>query len=125
MTNSEAAFAIRAIHDGHNMAHAVGANITMVTDNIDAAIAVASMFPKSCKVRATKLFGADSVRGYVEFQVHLYENGVNGGVNETGIRRYKTLMKHCAKWGVPVVMAERRYANAFESIEAFEIAAGI
>lgn len=72
----------------------------------------AAQFPKSLRVMGTALStqynyldpacqntGRVTV-GYVKFQAKLYEDGVNGGKNETGIKRLKSFVKHCARLGI-------------------------
>lgn len=80
-----------------------------IVDTLEEAQAIKTTFPKSCKVRAMTLGtfegtpGTDSYRriekAVVDFHVKLGADLVNGGYNETGIRRYRTLRKTIAAQG--------------------------
>jgi hypothetical protein len=80
--------------------------------------AFAAHFPKSAGVRATSLGGADYdwdehgkivsgsgrnwVSAYLTFRVQLRADGVNKGVNETGVKRYRALRRHAERLGYTV-----------------------
>lgn len=62
-------------------------------------------FPKSVKARAYPVSGAPEGMYYrVSMQVQLIANGVNGGRNETGVKRYRTARRvigDAAVWTMP------------------------
>lgn len=72
------------------------------------AIELASRFPKSAKVRGTAIGGMRDEngnrceRGWVGFIAKLATDGVNGGTNETGLRRFASFEKTVAALGLPV-----------------------
>ena len=72
---------------------------------------VAALFPKSVG------FGR-----YGDMFVKLTSNAVNGGVNETGIRRYRSLVRHAAKLGVEIVWTTGNVRNAYQTQADFEAA---
>lgn len=75
-------------------------------DTHEDAVAHADSLPKSSKVRALRVRGyregEPAESGVTNFQASLRKDGVNGGVNETGIKRYKALRNHLDKVGTPV-----------------------
>jgi len=88
-----------------------------------------ALFPKSTKLKASgcstfdeetnRRFVIPTIRGSVE----LRSNGVNGGVNETGIKRYRSIVKHADKLGIEIVFGTR-FQNAYADRAAFEQAIG-
>jgi hypothetical protein len=58
---------------------------------------------------------------YIVWHAALQADGVNGGVNETGLRRYRRLLAWAAEHGVPVVWAGT-YSNAYASQADLEAA---
>lgn len=77
------------------------------TDTADEARAVRDLFPRSLRVNGGPLTSyADSghsiERGWVELTVKLRADGANGGVNESGIRRYRSMRKHLERLGAHV-----------------------
>lgn len=87
-----------------------GAQIVMVTRTVAEAQAIAALFPKSVKVRATEFtthrkgqYHENFVLGYVHLPfVQLATNGVNGGRNETGLKRLRSFYQACLKHNLPV-----------------------
>ncbi len=75
--------------------------------------AVAARFPKSCQVRVTRTASLDwdGDRGSVKMQVKLSPDAVNRGVNEAGLRRYRSFARHAARLGYRVVYAAT-YGNS-------------
>ena len=63
-------------------------------DETDEAIAFAASFPKSAGV---KVHGANATA-----RATLRSDEVNGGVNETGIRRYQSLITRAQKLGITI-----------------------
>lgn len=89
-------------------------NASIATDTIEAAQALAAQFPKGAKVSANPhgCSQADgTVTGLVNFRVTLQADGVNGGKNETGVKRYRAFRKGLAALNIPAefVMA---YTNS-------------
>lgn len=61
---------------------------------VAAAEEFAAKFPKSCGLRVGGGCDADGTRyGVVTTHVNLYADGVNGGVNETGVKRLKRFLR--------------------------------
>lgn len=67
---------------------------------ISATPEIAAQLPKGVRLNA---------RGsaYIEFR----SNGANGGVNETGVKRVKALLKAIDKLGLPVVFTQPAYVK--------------
>lgn len=96
---------------------------------------VAATFPKSAKVRGTSLStfegkpGADDYRnfvcGLVIFDADLASNGVNGGINETGLRRYRAMRKALAAAGIETEWAAGGYVSSYATEADFHAAAGL
>ncbi len=83
----------------------------------DEATALAASFPRSVRARA--------VGATVRLEIALRANGANGGVNETGLRRYATFRRVAAKLGPEVVYVPGNAVNAFRTAADFEAVAGI
>ena len=90
------------------------------------AVAFVAQFPKSLGLRATTLTryegGRSIVTGYVTFQAKLLADGTNGGRNESGVRRYRSLRKHAQRLGVAVEWKASRSVNVYQTEEEFEAA---
>lgn len=56
----------------------------------------------------------DFFSGYADFR----KNGVNGGVNEAGIKRVRTLLKAAEKGGIPV-MYQATCTNSIATLDEF------
>lgn len=105
----------------------VTANIEVPT--LEAAQALAAEFPKTTKVRATTLTSpidgdytkGSRVTGIVTFQATTASNGVNGGTNETGIRRLRSFRKALAGLGISESI-ETPYSNSLSADEFEEMA---
>ena len=83
----------------------------------------AAQFPKSAKVFAGLLYTENGTRGWASAQASLVSDGVNGGVNETGLRRYRTIVKTAERLGIEILWVARA-GNAYATREAFEAAIG-
>lgn len=82
-------------------------------------------FPKGCKTRAIVITMEDrSVKGLVRMDARLVPDGVNAGVNETGVKRYRAIVKAAAKLGVEIEYVANA-GNSYPTREAFEAAIGI
>jgi hypothetical protein len=72
----------------------------------ETAQAVAVTFPKSLRVksnRATRLQGREWIHsGVIYLEVRLSPGKVNGGANETGLKRIRGFFAACAKQGIAV-----------------------
>jgi hypothetical protein len=99
--------------------------ITAKCSTVEAAREIAALFPKSMKVRATTLTsyatGEAVVTGIICFRAGLRSDGVNGGRNETGIKRYRSLVAKLAKHGFSTEYVAQ-WSNAYPTLEAFEAA---
>lgn len=92
-----------------------GWQATASFDEPDEAIAFAASFPKSAGV---KVHGANATA-----RATLRGDGVNRGTNETGIRRYRSLISRAQKLGVTIEWhASSTTRTALISQEAFEAA---
>ncbi|GIH07512.1 hypothetical protein Rhe02_55790 [Rhizocola hellebori] len=88
----------------------------------------AALFPKTAKLTTVTCYDPSrgTKTGIAENYSNLTADGSNGGVNETAIRRYRTLVKAAAKLGITVAWyADPRTSNAYQTREEFERAAGI
>lgn len=67
--------------------------------------AYAAQFPKSAKMRTSEYGnGGDKARwGLVRFDVRTASDGVNGGVNESGLKRLATIRRTAAKLGFEII----------------------
>jgi hypothetical protein len=112
-------------HDGQPQ----GWKLVLVLETVEQAREFVAAAPKSLKLRATTLTGPinDAYEngsrewGYVTTDAALLKDGVNGGVNETGIKRYWSLKKWAAKAGVELVWT-RQWANSYATQADFEAA---
>lgn len=97
--------------------------IRMDTFDEAAATEIASRFPKSARLRVTTLSFSDGRPkvSYIIGRGNLVANGANGGINETGAKRYHTLIRAAAKAGVSIRW-EARWGNSYPSAHAFETA---
>lgn len=64
--------------------------------------ALLALLPKSTKARATSLWTQDGSIPGIDFHAKLLSDRVNGGVNESGIRRLRTLVAKLQALGVGV-----------------------
>lgn len=85
-----------------------------------AAVDVIGQFPKSCRLRAYPVNAGS-------FSVHivLEPNGANGGVNETGVKRIRTILATCDRLGIAVEYVGTGYGNVYPTFDDFKVAAGI
>lgn len=87
------------------------------TSTFEEAQRVAATFPKSVKLVSTHLSGdPDGQSGYVSFNASFVANGTNGGVNETGLRRYRTFRRFAASLGHEVLWTAT-FGNAVTEAE--------
>jgi hypothetical protein len=96
-------------------------SISTLAADRDEAEAFVAKFPKSVKL-GVSVFGNSGNHarmGFVQQSIKLSANGVHGEKNETGIKRYYTFKKACAKLGITIVM-NTHSANSYESLEALE-----
>lgn len=98
--------------------------ISMFVDTRETAQMFVATLPKSLRVRATTMsLSGSQLLGMVSFRVSLNADGVNGGVNETGVKRYRRYLKALADAGVEVKWDnEARCTNSYASPEEFEAA---
>lgn len=83
-------------------------------------------FPKSCGMRANTLHtydesGESVMRGHLSARGDLVADGANHGRNETGIRRYRAILRAAAKLGLAVEY-RAEYRSSYPTREAFEAA---
>lgn len=80
----------------------------------EAAQAYAAQFPKSTKPHITRCSGGGEAETWsVNWNVQLSQNGVNGGVNETGIKRMLKVLEvmgSSAQW-------QWTHKNSYSSLE--------
>lgn len=82
--------------------------------------AFVALLPKSCKVRASTITGRDYQAGLVKFNAMLAADGVNGGRNETGIKRYRALAAACERIGCPIIWT-MPFSNSITEAELAEL----
>ncbi len=96
--------------------------INLYTETMEQAEEIVSRFPKSAKLRTGVLhngyYGKPN-SAYVTSRIQLLSDGVNGGRNETGIKRLASFFKKAEKLGLPVEWISP-YKNSYETREAFE-----
>ena len=91
--------------------------ISLTCDTAEEAEEFAALFPKSYKVRTTRvsvLNGDDYYSAYQE--TWLYSNGVNGGVNEAGVSRIKKTLAKMEKLGIETEW-KVCYGNSYKTKE--------
>lgn len=113
MTVADARFTLDATEDA--------AWLTGWVDSPELAREIAATFPKSVKMRGGAVGGAGPDyrnpdgsrrdRGYLRLQLRLRKDGVNGGVNEAGIKRLRSALKTIEKHGYSVEY-KTSYANS-------------
>ena len=87
---------------------------------VEAAREFVTLFPKSVKMFAATLYKADhTVGGWATTRGNLVSDGVNGGLNETGLKRYQAVLKAAAKLGLQIEYAIDA-KNSYATREAFE-----
>lgn len=91
--------------------------------------AAAALFPKSCRIRTGRLstyvgtFGQPDYRDFwlytIDVSIKLSSDRVNSGKNETGIKRYRSIMKAVEKAGLAVEWVAG-YGNSYATQADFE-----
>lgn len=90
--------------------------VTITTETELEAAELSNAFAKSLRVRWA---GGKTVR----FTVHLSADGVNGGKNEAGIKRYRSFSKRLAVLGIrPTFDPRATCVNAYRTLDEFESA---
>jgi hypothetical protein len=84
--------------------------------------AILALFPKSARLHATSLSrmgtdenGGSRTLGYISSTIKLATDGVNGGRNETGIKRLHSILRAAEKAGL-VVEYSAAAGNAYDSL---------
>ena len=73
----------------------------------------AGLFPKSARMNAHRVSSSRGDYYRTGVTIDLHSNGVNGGVNETGIKRIATIRKAAAKAGMTTTFGTAtEFANA-------------
>lgn len=106
--------------------------ISCQVETVEIAEAYAAEFPKGAKIRASRLTAPDRVNGgwrdygLITGSIGFKADGVNGGINETGLKRYRTWIKALDKLDHTIVFPHvpDNYVNAYKSRAAFEEAIG-
>ena len=77
--------------------------------------------PKFVGLKAGSLSyaGEAGMSGYVSFNANLLADKVNGGINETGLKRYRALVRVARAKGIEVEW-RGRWANSYESQAALD-----
>jgi hypothetical protein len=102
--------------------------LSIVVPTVDDAKQLASLFPKSLRVRSTRFTtdqwtpGQHNAYGYVELDVRLIGDDANGGVNETGVKRYRTFTRKLAELGYTLAWDGTYWRNSYQSQAEFEAA---
>ena len=104
----------------HIDAHKVGWSAAIIPTDPTGMLA---LFPKSVGL---KLSTCDKVNGvtvpWISGHANFRANGVNGGVNEAGVKRFKSLIKAANKAGIEIVMNPSfvgSYATLAEALHQF------
>lgn len=80
-------------------------------------------FPKSAKFGVTRVTrGPGDAYFQIQTRANLAANGVNGGVNETGVKRYRTVVRNAECLGIVWQGDEYVYVNSYLTREEFEAA---
>lgn len=95
--------------------------VSSIVATADVARDLAAQFPKSVKLRGGGISGCSEGSGYISLLVDLRPNGSNGGINETGLRRYRSFRKTCAKLGLETAWGSRS-RNSYPTEAALEAA---
>lgn len=83
---------------------------------------IAAQLPKSLRIRVNRVVGEEYV--VIGFDAQLTANDSNGGANEAGIKRYRSLRKHLDRLGYTVEFKRTRAINSYATEQAFEQAIG-
>lgn len=99
-------------------------------DTPEQAVDLAARFPKAAKVHGGPCSGwgpngALPTTGLISGYAILEANGVNGGVNETGLKRYRTWLAAAEKLGLEIDWRGDAAGNAYPTQADFEVAAGL
>lgn len=73
--------------------------------------------PAFVKLFPVTLSGVGWVQGYVTFDARLLADKVNGGINETGIKRFRRLMEQALRGNRAEVEVLPRFRNSYQSID--------
>lgn len=84
--------------------------------------ALVARFPKSVKLYAADLNGDPLNTARVRATIDLLGTTANGGVNETGLKRYRSILKSAAKLGITVDFKAHGCAPSYPTQEALEAA---
>ncbi len=100
-----------------------GLNVCATVETVELAREIAASLPKSIKIQANVLNDREAGEkyGYLTLSIALKANGVNGGRNEAGIKRYRSLRKALAKHGHEITWVTP-YRNSYPTEESFEAA---
>jgi hypothetical protein len=113
------ALRLTATYDDAGNAHSYGFSLRTAT--VEDAKAFVARFPKSARFRASNLSGDPEHKGFVGLSGSLHANGVRGEKNETAIKRYHAVIRHCEKLGIEIDY-RTPYVSSFETRKAFEAA---
>jgi len=92
---------------------------------IEDATAFRDQFPKATKLFVYTIHTSEGGKYYgVTTRANLTSDRNNGGINETGLRRYQAVIKAAAKLGIEIV-CDPNATNAYETREEFEQAIGV
>lgn len=123
MTKFEVTAHFRQATNGVRMSPAF-LTVTAEVDTEEQAIRIATEFPKSVGLKGMGIRRADGYGsrwcGYLRLTVNLFANDANGGVNEVGLRRYRTFRKHAARLGHEVIWATDHSINHYPTEKSFE-----
>lgn len=107
----------------HHLDRPMSVEVQIEVETQELAAEIAATFPTSCKMRSGPVYRCDApVRGYVSCRVILTADRVNGGRNEAGIKRYRSVRRAIAKLGHTAVWVADRADNAYATEDAFEAA---
>jgi hypothetical protein len=88
----------------------------------DQAKAIAGQFPKSVRLRAHSFIGRNGANatGEVVFRTDLYPNKSKHGVNEKGVKRYRSFREHAKRLGHEVNYDPGDFQGSFDIVPSEE-----
>lgn len=79
---------------------------------------IAAAFPKATKIRGGAISTSTGKEGYINLYAELTPNGSNRGVNETGLKRFRSFLKAAERLG-HTVEYRAVFSNSYESMADF------
>jgi len=106
-------FEVHAAYDADGFVTHVQISVTCPTR--ERADEIVAMFPKSCKLKSYRVSSDPVDYAGAGNWITLWANGVNGGVNETGLKRYRAIVAKARALGFYLDFEYRVAANGVKS----------